>query len=371
MDSPLRILHVVVNMNRGGAETLIMNLYRHIDRSKVQFDFLTCKPGAFDKEIMEMGGVVHRIPYVTDVGHFKYTRLLGDFFKLNPYHIVHSHMDKMSGAVLRNAKKYGVPVRLAHSHNTESEGNSIIRLYKWWNGMNIGRSATKFIACSTDAAEWLFHRKAAKAQIVKNGIVPSQFTYSNETRTRIRGELGLAEHSFVIGHVGRFAKQKNHEFLIELFAEYEQLNKDAALVMLGDGPIRTEMESKAKELGLARKAKFLGVRQDVEEVMQAFDVFVFPSRHEGLPVTLIEAQGSGLTCIISDAITKEVDLGLGLIDFLPLHDQRIWLNRLVKSQKDINKRGKNHEAFINKGYDITKTAAEIESMYLSFIGESG
>ncbi len=178
MGSPLRVLHVVVNMNRGGAETLIMNLYRNIDRTKVQFDFLTCKEGVFDSEIHEMGGKIHRIPYVTEVGHSGYVKELDLFFKEHPdYEIVHSHLDKMSGLVLRAAKKAEIPVRIAHSHNTQSEGGIGAKGYKWLVGRYINWNATHMFACSEVAAKWLFGSQAHKASILKNGIECDKFQF--------------------------------------------------------------------------------------------------------------------------------------------------------------------------------------------------
>ena len=200
MGGPIRILHVVVNMNRGGAETLIMNLYRNMDRSKVQFDFLTCREGAFDEEIAAMGGRIHRIPYVTDVGHFGYVKALDAFFTSHPeYKIVHSHMDKMSGLVLRSAKKAGIPIRIAHSHNTSSEGGTATKVYKSYAGKFILPNASHLLACSNLAANWLFEKKANQARILKNGIDCDQFAFSAEVRKQVREELKLLAWQFCNG----------------------------------------------------------------------------------------------------------------------------------------------------------------------------
>lgn len=168
MGSPLRILHVVVNMNRGGAETLLMNLYRNIDRTKIQFDFLTCKPGVFDDEIIELGGKIQRISYISDVGHFRYMKELETFFVNNNYYsIVHCHMDKMSGLVLKAANKAGVPTRISHSHNTQSEGSLVAKLYKWYAGQSIFLNSTNFFACSGEAAKWLFPKSVGKSILIQ------------------------------------------------------------------------------------------------------------------------------------------------------------------------------------------------------------
>ncbi|WNF35317.1 glycosyltransferase family 1 protein [Bacillaceae bacterium IKA-2] len=366
MGSPLRVLHVVVNMNRGGAETLLMNLYRNIDRSIVQFDFLTCKEGVFDEEIRELGGNIHRIDYITDIGHFGYIKALNKFFSSNNnYKIVHAHMDKMSGLVLRAAKNNNVPVRIAHSHNTSSEGSLPARLYKWYVGSNILPSATHQFACSSAAAKWLFGKEAENARILKNGIESDQYKFSPEIRKQIRRELMLGHDQFVIGHVGRFNHQKNHIFLLELFAKLSVEIPEATLLLVGDGPLRSQIEKKIKDLKIEKKVKLLGVRSDINRILQAFDCFVFPSFHEGLPVTLIEAQGAGVPCVISDVITKEVDLGLDLIRFMPLQDQSLWLHLIKRIATDNLYREIPNTSLSQKGYDIKNTAQRSQNFYLA------
>jgi glycosyltransferase involved in cell wall biosynthesis len=364
MNYPIRVLHVVVNMNRGGAETLIMNLYRNMDRTKVQFDFLTCKQGVFDAEILELGGRVHRIPYITEVGHFGYVKALDNFFTASwDYKIVHSHMDKMSGLVLLAAKKAGIPVRIAHSHSTKSEGGIAARAYKWYAGQYIPSNATNLMACSDRASKWLFGNISSKCLIVKNGIDLNKFTFCPNIRKKLRAELGINEHIYVVGHVGRFSHPKNHTFLIDIFKEYVSINFNSILVLAGDGPLRADIEYKVKDLGLVDRVKFLGVRSDVNCLLQAFDVFVFPSLYEGLPFTLIEAQGVGTPCIISDVISREVDMGVDLIEYLPLNDKMIWVKNLKASARRLTA-NLVMEALRKKGYDIELVSKRIKDFYL-------
>ncbi len=357
-------------MNRGGAETLIMNLYRNMDRSKVQFDFLTCKEGVFDSEIKAMGGKIHRIPYVSDVGHRGYVRELNQFFRRHShYQIVHSHLDKMSGLVLRAARKAKIPNRIAHSHNTRSEGGKIAKLYKWYVGKLIKRSANQLFACSMLAARWLYASKSRSSTIIKNGIEFEKFSFSKETRNEIREELDISDETFVLGHVGRFAKQKNHHFLIEIFSDFVKINKDSLLLLAGDGPLRSELERKVKKLQIEKQVKFIGIRNDINNVLQAFDVFVFPSYHEGLPVTLIEAQAAGLSCFISDNITPEIDLGMKLIHQYSLEDKASWLDQLMNFSEKSPSRYQSPLAFTLKGYNISQSARQIEKNYLTMGGE--
>ncbi|MGW5983729.1 glycosyltransferase family 1 protein [Bacillus mycoides] len=366
MGTPLRVLHVVVNMNRGGAETLIMNLYRNIDRSKVQFDFLTCKEGVFDEEVVKLGGKIHRIPYVTDVGHRGYIKALNTFFSSHPqYKIVHSHMDKMSGFVLRSAKKAGIPVRIAHSHSTSSEGGTIAKVYKWYAGAFIIPCATHFLACSIAAAQWLFPDRASTTEIFKNGIECAKFAFSSEIREQVRKELKLHEDAFVIGHVGRFAYPKNHTFLIDIFAQLIESRPKSILLLVGDGPLRVEMEKKAEKLNLTNRVKFLGIRSDINRLLQAFDIFVFPSIYEGLPVTLIEAQGAGLPCVISDNITQDVDLGLDLVEQCSLLDVREWIGKLQSIADRKISRSIAQFVLAEKGYDIKNITGFTQKFYVA------
>lgn len=366
MDSPLRVLHVVVNMNRGGAETLIMNLYRNMDREKIQFDFLTCKSGTFDDEIMELGGKIHQIPYVTEVGHRNYLKKLRQFFQENPtYKIVHSHMDKMSGFILKAAKRENVPIRIAHSHNTESEGSLPVKAYKWYAGCHINSSATHHYACSHYASKWLFGAKSSEAFILKNGIQLDTFQFNPEVRYAVREKLQIKESALVLGHVGRFNQQKNHLFLLDIFYGVNKAWPNSILILVGDGPLDSEIMEKITALNLENKVYMLGVREDIHHLLNAFDIFVFPSRHEGLPVTLVEAQGAGLPCVISNKITNEVDMGIGLVDYLPITLTRTWVQHIIKLAMDKRVRKTRQKALAQKGYDIKSTAQQMESAYLS------
>lgn len=362
---PIRVLHIVINMNRGGTETLIMNLYRNIDHTKIQFDFLTCNEGVFDTEIASLGGVVHRIPYVTDVGHFGYLKALTNFFDSHKvYSIVHSHLDRMSGLVLLAAKRAGIPVRIAHCHSTQSEGGSAARLYKWYASKFIHSGATDLMACSAEASKWLFGKDAGQCLIVKNGIEISKFALCHSIRRQIREELTINDNVLVVGHVGRFDQPKNHTFLIDIFGEFAKSQRKAVLVLVGDGPLYPNIQSQVKSLDLQDKVKFLGVRGDVNLLLQAFDVFLFPSLYEGLGVALIEAQAAGIPCLASNTITKEVDLGIGLVDYLPLNNKMIWVKKLKEAAIRSSSKATS-EVLRKKGYDITAIAEWLQDFYLT------
>lgn len=371
MGSPIRVLHVVVNMNRGGAETLLMNLYRNIDRSKFQFDFLTCKEGVFDKEINELGGKVYKIPYITEVGHSKYLKALDEFYTKCPqYQIVHSHMDKMSGFVLRAAKKAGVLVRIAHSHSTRSEGGAVARLYKWYAGTMISKNATDFVSCSQEAAKWLFRNKANRTIFLKNAIDLDKFKFSMKKRESIRSELKIKEDQFIVGHVGRFSLPKNHSYVLEVFDEFLSYRKEAILLLVGDGPLLPEIKRKVEGMGLAENVKFLGSRSDVEQILQVFDVFLFPSIFEGFGVAVLEAQASGLPCLISDSITKEIDMGMGLVQSIPLNNKKLWVERMLDVKYTNYTRKSNLNSLISKnGYDIYSASNDLQEFYSTALGD--
>ncbi|WP_096435066.1 glycosyltransferase family 1 protein [Alteribacter populi] len=366
MGGPIRVLHVVVNMNRGGAETLLMNLYRNVDRSKVQFDFLTCKKGVFDDEIIQLGGIIHRIPYISESGHFGFKKALQRFFESHSeYRIVHSHLDKMSGIVLNTAKESNIPIRIAHSHNTNSEGKTAAKLYKWYIGNYILKSATHLLACSNAAAKWLFKNEIGRVQVLKNGIESDNFTYSQDQRKKIRGELELKKDDFVIGHVGRFNHQKNHDFLIDVFAQINQAIPQSKLILVGDGQLREKMEKKILKLNLNKQVFVIGVRSDISQLLQGFDLFMFPSLHEGLPVTLIEAQAAGLPCVVSDVITKEVDMEVNLVEFVSITNKAQWIDKVIEIAEGPLRRVEAKSNLSKKGYDIKNTAEWTQMFYLS------
>lgn len=360
----ITVLQAAVNMNRGGAETLLMNLYRHIDRSKLQFHFLTCREGCYDDEIRSLGGVIHRIPYIDKVGPRAYRAALKQFFAEYgyQYQVVHTHMDRMSGLVLYAARQAGVPVRIAHSHNTRSEGSLPAKLYKRYASLYIAFAATHRFACSEEAGKWLFPWKRREVQLLKNGIMSDVFAYRPLVRNEVRKELGIAEGTTVLGHVGRFNEQKNHEMLIDIFHNWLKRNDDSCLLMAGEGPLRQTIEEKARVMGLSDNVKFLGVRSDIDRLMQAFDVFVFPSHHEGLPVTLVEAQAAGLPCVVSDAITREVDLGMGLVSFHSNGNLQEYLEA-IPSAAGRERRMDTQAALHMHGYDIRETAVWLQQYY--------
>lgn len=363
MGEPIRVLQVVTHMNRGGLETMLMNYYRNIDRTKVQFDFLTHRPKNekkdYDDEIRSLGGKIYHMPVLNPFSRI-YMKSLDEFFKEHKeYKIVHSHLDCLSAYPLKMAKKNGVPVRIAHSHNTSQEKN-LKYLIKDYSKKQIPKYATHLFACGKEAGEWMFGNH--KFQIMNNAIDAKKFIYNEEIRKQKRQELGL-DGKFVVGHVGRFNLQKNHEFLIRCFKNFVKSNKDAVLILIGNGELQDKIKQQVKEYQIEDQVKFLGLREDIPQLLQAMDLFLFPSLFEGLPVTLVEAQAAGLPCIISDTITDEIMI-TDSISKISLNSNLEKWNQVILKYKDM-KRVNTMSEIVAHGFDIEKNARWLEEFYIN------
>lgn len=361
----IRVAQVMGYMNGGGVEQVVMNYYRHIDRSLVQFDFLVCEGSGMVPrgEIESMGGRVLMIPPYKQLP--RYMRELERLFREERWPIVHSHVNALSVFPLRAAKRAGVPVRIAHSHSTAGKGEAAKNAVKFVLKRFSNVYPTHRMACSRYAGEWLFGR-GAEFEVVNNAIDLSRFAFDSEARARTRAGLGLAFNQLAVGHVGRFMPQKNHRFLIEAFAELVRLRPNSVLLLAGAGEDEAAARGWVAELGVVDKVRFLGQRDDVGKLYQAFDAFVLPSLYEGLPLVSVEAQAAGLPCFLSDRITREVDV-TGAVRFLPIDDVSAWVDALadVKPGTRVDVFGKDFE-----GYDIDRAADKLDSRYLELAMET-
>ena len=278
-----------------------MNYYRHLDHSKIQFDFI-CDDDSTNipyDEIEKLGGKVILIPPYQKV--FKYQRELRRVLRDGKYKIVHSHINTLSVFPLYAAKKVGVPVRIAHSHSTTNKKEWKKNLLKQVLRPFSKKYATNYMCCSELAGRWLFGDKAydeGKVYLLNNAIDLDKFKYDKKIKDKKRKELGIKEDTIVIGHIGRFVAQKNHTFLIDIFNQFHKKEKNSILLLAGQGPLQEEIKNKVRELGLDDSVRFLGQRNDANELYQVFDVFLLPSLYEGLPVVGVEAQASGLLCFL-------------------------------------------------------------------------
>lgn len=364
---PIRILHVVTYMGIGGLETMLMNYYRYIDRSKIQFDFLVHRQERweYDDEIESLGGRIYRIRKLNPFSYL-YKKQLKDFFTNHPeYKIIHVHQDCLSSIILKQAKKCGIPCRIAHSHSSNQDKNFkyIIKLYY---RQLIPRYATELMACSQEAGEWMFQNN--RFSVMNNSINVKQYTYNRKTRERIRKSLNIWNDEIVVGHVGRLENPKNHTFLLDIFHVIcKKLH--SKLIIVGDGSMKDQIERKIKTLGIQDSVIMTGIRTDIADLLQAMDVFVFPSLYEGLPLTLIEAQASGLPCVISDKVPIECKK-TELVQQVSLNDTaEYWAMKSIEMSK--MKRENTYEQIKNAGFDINENAAELQKYYLTQYDKKG
>lgn len=357
----IRILHVVTYMGRGGLETMLMNYYRHMDRDKVQFDFLVHREfeADYDEEIKELGGRIYHVSRLIPWSR-RYRKELKEFFQNHPeYKVVHIHQDCLSSVALQCAMECGISVRIAHCHSS-SQNKNLKYLIKLHYMKKIPRYATDLFACSEQAGRWMFGNAVFK--VLYNAIEVEKYRYCPETAAKIRSELGIG-NELVIGHIGRFRVEKNHEFLIDIFIECLKQTPEVKLLLVGDGERRKEIEDKVKNADIQDKVIFAGVRSDVNELLQAMDIFVFPSLYEGLGISVIEAQASGLPCAISENVPDESIIVNSLVKKMSLKESAYeWAKQILEQNRTARK------CYIDElnaaGYDIVTAAQNMEQFYL-------
>lgn len=371
MNYPIKVAQIMGKWVGGGVETVIMNYYQNIDREKVQFDFL------FDRDsvnipiekIEKMGGRVIFIPPYQSL--FQYQKELKKVLKENCYKIVHSNINSLSVFPLHVAKKVGVPIRIAHSHSTTNKKEFLKNIVKQMLVPFSKVYANYYFACSEEAGKWLFGKKTfeeGKIRIVHNGIDLEKFSFDSDVRLKKRRELEIAEENIVVGHVGRFMTQKNHDFLVDVFKEFHKEVPNSQLLLIGRGPLKDKIENKVKECGLSNAVSFLGQRNDISEIYQAFDLFVFPSLYEGLGMVAIEAQCAGLPCILSSEVPRIAKVNENVF-FLDLEaSTKEWVDKM-KSYLNHKERSVNLEEFRKANYDIHLEAKKLEKIYQELISQ--
>lgn len=370
-DKPLRIAHIIGKWVGGGVEAVVMNYYRHIDHAKIQFDFI-CDSDSTNipyDEIEKLGGKVILVsPYQRIISYLKELKII---LKEGKYKIVHSHINALSVFPLYAAKKVGVPIRIAHSHSTTNKKEWKKNLLKQMLRPFSKKYATDYICCSELAGRWLFGDKAydnGEVYLLNNAIDLDKFAYDENVRKAKRKELKISDDTLVIGHIGRFVAQKNHTFLIDIFNELHKQNKNSLLLLAGQGPLIDEIKNKVNDLNLTESVKFLGQRNDANELYQAFDVFLLPSLYEGLPVVGVEAQAAGCLSILSDDMTKETRV-LNSTKFISLNENAsFWANKILSSNKKFVRKNSINE-MTNNNFNIKKEAKKIENKYLKEVDE--
>ena len=360
MIKTVNVIHVFGILNYGGAESMIMNLYRNIDHNTIRFDFIvhSSVPGNYDKEILASGSKIYHCIPLTFCNILKYVLWWINFFRLHPeYHIIHSHIRSSASIYFIIAKFFGVKT-IIHSHST-SNGTNIYAVIKNILQLPLRYLADCMLACSNEAAIWLFGNKALESCIlIRNSIDVLKFAPNEINRRNVRKILGI-KNQFVYGHVGRYCEAKNHIFLIDVFNEIHKINNNSVLILIGDGMMKNQIYQKIIDLSLKESVIILGSRSDVSSLLQAFDMFLFPSKWEGFPISILEAQAAGIPCIISDQISNEVDI-TDLIHRVPIISITPWVELAM------TKFNKNNDAFnkiLNAGYDVHENAYLISRLY--------
>lgn len=360
----IKVIHVLGKLQMGGAETLVMNIYRNIDRSKIQFDFIVHgdEIGDYEEEILKMGGKIYRVPKYKGYNHFEYKKSWNIFFREHPeYKIIHCHIRSTASIILKIAKKYDLKT-ISHSHST-SNGTGIKSIIKRFFQKSICKNADFLFACSENSGKWLYGNfwdlKNKNCILINNAIDSTKYIYNSDIRNKVRNKLKI-NNKIVLGQVGRLEKVKNHEFSLFILSELLKYNEDFVLLIVGEGSLKNNLLDKVNLLSLNNNVIFLGNRNDVNELMQAMDIFLMPSFWEGLPLSLIEAQASDLPCIVSENISAGI-LDKNLIKKIDLNNIDEWINEI--NGLYLHKRCDNHNLIVNKNFDITKNVEIIESLY--------
>lgn len=370
----IHILQSVSNLDRGGIESMLMNYYRQIDRTRFQFDFLVNKekPGFFDEEVRALGGRIFQSPGVAPHQYAAYMSYMKQLLAKHPeIKALHAHNEAMQLFALEGAKKAGLPVRIAHAHNTHLPKDFKLPV-KVVCKQFIPMAATDYWACGADAGVYYFGEKLWQqcGVTLHNAIDLSRFCYRPQVRTEMREKYGL-NGKLVVGCVARFMVQKNHTRLLDIFAALKQQCPDSCLVLVGEGELRPELERKAARLGITEEVHFVGVQSDTSVWYQAMDVFVMPSLFEGLPVVGIEAQASGLPCIFSTGVTEEVLITAQSRRIALEETNEVWAKMIYAGWKETADRTQAASQVRAAGYDIKQEARRLQGLYEDLIVRRG
>lgn len=357
----IRVLHIVNRMGYGGMEAFIMNLYRNIDRTKIQFDFAVYSDikGEYDEEIKKMGGKIY---YFTPrrKSFIKFYFCWKKFLKLNfkKYNSIHMHVSSLTTILpIKLAKKYNIKNRIIHAHSTSQPG-LLHKIFTSINKIKVKKYATNLIACSTEAGEYVFGK--SKYIILKNGIDAKKFNFNTTEREKIRKKYKL-DNNLVFVHTGRFVKLKNHEFILKVFKIINENNANTKLILIGDGELKDKIKDGISKLNIEKDVFLLGNINNVNQILQGCDIFIMPSIYEGLPIACVEAQASGIKCFISDTISKETNI-TGLVEFISLEmDENYWAKFITNNECYV--REKMYDKIVDAKYDIKSTVEILMRIY--------
>lgn len=370
MEKKIKILHVIGRHPKGGVGSFLKNINANIDHNKIHFDYLVNDSDIksnFASDIKDFNSNYTVLPKLSFRNFLNYLRELDVFYnKHNDYTAIHVHSVNLALFNYYFARKYGIKNLIAHSHSTKSSDVFLRRIRNFFLIFPVKKFATHILACNYDSARFLFGSKRANSRelmLVKNAINTQLFSYNQEIRNKTRLQHGW-ENKFVIGHVGHFIPVKNHNYLLNIFAEILHRDSSAILVLIGDGELKSSIKEKANALNIQESVVFLGLRNDVHRYMQAFDTFILPSKFEGLPLVGVEAQTSGLPCYLSSNISREIAI-TDSVKFLDVNlEPSKWADLIVKSKGDFIRYNRTSE-IIAAGYDIKQEAKNLERYYFS------
>ena len=364
----IRILYVLGGiMAQGGTEAFVMNYIRNFNREKLQIDIVQCGngKGIYDEELKKIGSKIFYLP-VKSKHPVEFSNELKNICTKGKYQIVHGMMDTMNVWCLKIAKKSGVPVCISHSHNTQVQSNNILK--KSFNNLikkKISKYSDYLLACSKAAGHWLYGENS-NFLVIKNGIDYNKFKYDVEKREYYR-KLYKIDDKLVIGHVGQFREQKNHMFLIEVFNEIHKIDKNSVLILIGTGPLLNEVKEKINELDLTSSVIIINGSNVVNELLNMFDCYLFPSLYEGLSIALIEAQTNGLRCFTSTSVSSESNV-LNKVSFLDLNLSPVdWAVSILNEKSSFNNRVIERKDLNDSGYDIYYAAKKMENFYIESV----
>lgn len=364
MNMPIRILHVIGAMDMGGAETLLMNIYRKIDRDEIQFDFVISKNEKciFEDEIIKLGGKIYRCPKYYIYNFYKYSKWWNNFLiEHNEYRIIHGHIGSSAPVYLSVAKKHGL-FTIAHSHATKDNKINIKNIIWRINSFQTRYIADYFFGCSRQAGIDRFGERIVNSNrfdVIKNGIDVDKFRFSQKKREEIRHKYNI-KNELIIGNVSRLTYAKNHEFLIDVFKEINRINKTAKLLIVGDGELKQKIENRIMKYNLQNNVILTGTVIDTEAYYCAMDVFCFPSIYEGLGISLVEAQTSGLHCYVSNSIQNEAIVNEQLFHRISLSKKPLtWAEIILNNKINIDRK----KIFIDKGYNINNSMIKLSNFY--------
>lgn len=363
----IKVLQVITSLEGGGGvQMLLRNYHKYINKDKIIFDFIVYgdEIGELESYFKSYGSKIYHIPPKTK-SLIKSLSQMRKIIKSGNYDVVHAHQDIMSIFPIYFAKKAKINLRIAHAHSAFKSNNKIKKLIHKVLLVLLEKYSNYWAACGKEAAMDLWGKEnisLGNINIINNAIDVNNFKFNNDIRKEIRKELGV-ENKFVIGNIGRFIDVKNHKFIIEVFKHVSDMDKEAILLLVGKGELESEVRNQVKKLGLEQNVKFLGLRNDIDKILQGIDVFLLPSKFEGVPIALIEAQASDLTCLVSDVVTKEVKI-TDKVEYMSLDkDAKAWAEKILSYK--CNKRYDTSKLIKKVGFDISEQAKSLENLYKS------